>query len=286
MFGQTFFLNPPSQVSKERSEMSSLPHLHIPQKLLCFKASSLAFMDTSPNPSRHVDPPSCWLHRSSAWLWIPYPSHRYIYSLQWPLLHPYPHLISSSSSSSINHPRQTQSKLILHPYNVASGLYYLSELVEEHTVFARKLLTRLIYAIIAIQTLLTLIDRFPLVLSLVSIASHGVYMGNLRHFPIVKLTDPVFLLSCGKPPPLPPSSLPSSLPRLLQTNRNKNSPCSREPLALVPPLLCTPIALVIISLSIIHLRPSRDAHLYGNRFLLRYLRLASPVRPLRIAERG
>ncbi|KAL9067227.1 MAG: hypothetical protein Q9161_007027 [Pseudevernia consocians] len=79
---------------------------------------------------------------------------------------------------------------------IASGLYYLSELVEEHTVFARKLLTRLIYAIIAIQTLLTLIDRFPLLLSLVSIVSHGVYMGNLRHFPIVKLTDPVFILSC------------------------------------------------------------------------------------------
>lgn len=86
------------------------------------------------------------------------------------------------------------------PSLIASGLYYLSELVEEHTVFARKLLTRLIYAIIAVQTLLTLIDRFPLLLSLVSIISHGVYMGNLRHFPIVKLTDPVFILSCGKLP--------------------------------------------------------------------------------------
>ncbi|CAF9927835.1 MAG: erv26 super protein [Alectoria fallacina] len=93
-------------------------------------------------------------------------------------------------------PRPTQAD----PSSIASGLYYLSELVEEHTVFARKLLTRLIYAIIAIQTLLTLIDRFPLALSLVSIASHGVYVGNLRHFPTVKLTDPVFILSCGKLP--------------------------------------------------------------------------------------
>ncbi|KAK0516609.1 hypothetical protein JMJ35_001212 [Cladonia borealis] len=79
---------------------------------------------------------------------------------------------------------------------IASGLYYLSELVEEHTVLARKLLTRLIYTIIAIQALLALIDRFPFLLSAVSIASHAVYMGNLRHFPIVKLTDPVFILSC------------------------------------------------------------------------------------------
>ncbi|KAL8849282.1 MAG: hypothetical protein Q9221_005752 [Calogaya cf. arnoldii] len=79
---------------------------------------------------------------------------------------------------------------------IASGLYYLSELVEEHTVFAKKLLTRLIYSVIAIQVLLSAIDRFPITLSLVSIGSHAIYAGNLRHFPIVRLTDPVFLLSC------------------------------------------------------------------------------------------
>lgn len=80
---------------------------------------------------------------------------------------------------------------------IASGLYYLSELVEEHTVLARKLLTRLIYGIIGAQVLLALVDRFPIWLSLLSAASHGVYLGNLRHFPIVKLSDPVFILSCG-----------------------------------------------------------------------------------------
>lgn len=78
---------------------------------------------------------------------------------------------------------------------IASGLYYLSELVEEHTVLSKKLLTRLIYTIIALQILL-LIDRFPLHLTLLSIGSHVIYLQNLRRFPIVKLTDPVFLLSC------------------------------------------------------------------------------------------
>ncbi|CAL8577080.1 erv26 super protein [Xanthoria parietina] len=78
----------------------------------------------------------------------------------------------------------------------ASGLYYLSELVEEHTVFAKKLLSRLIYSIIALQVLLTVLDGFPVSLSLLSIGSHAVYAGNLRYFPIVRLTDPVFLLSC------------------------------------------------------------------------------------------
>ncbi|KAL4896395.1 DUF396 doamin protein [Aspergillus ambiguus] len=79
---------------------------------------------------------------------------------------------------------------------IASGLYYLSELVEEHTVLARRLLTRLIYSIILIQVLLFVIDRFPFWLSVLSIASHIVYASNLRRFPIVKLSDPLFILSC------------------------------------------------------------------------------------------
>ena len=63
-------------------------------------------------------------------------------------------------------------------------------------MFARKLLTRLIYVIIFLQLLLVIVDRFPVSLSLLSIGSHVVYAGNLRHFPVVKLLDPVFLLSC------------------------------------------------------------------------------------------
>ncbi|KAJ6092906.1 hypothetical protein N7486_008195 [Penicillium sp. IBT 16267x] len=79
---------------------------------------------------------------------------------------------------------------------IASGLYYLSELVEEHTVLTRKLLNRLIYSIIVIQVLLVVFDRFPIWLSLLSILSHLVYASNLRRFPIVKLSDPLFILSC------------------------------------------------------------------------------------------
>lgn len=84
----------------------------------------------------------------------------------------------------------------------ASGLYYLSELVEEHTVFAKKLLTRLIYGVIGVQVFLALVDSFPWGLSALSIVSHVVYAQNLRRFPVVKLTDPIFLLSCGTSPVL------------------------------------------------------------------------------------
>jgi hypothetical protein len=81
---------------------------------------------------------------------------------------------------------------------IASGLYYLSELVEEHTVFAKKFLTRLIYTIIGTQTILWLIDGFPFWPTLLGIAAHVVYLGNMRRFPFVKLSDPLFMLSCGK----------------------------------------------------------------------------------------
>ncbi|KAG8623124.1 hypothetical protein KVT40_008100 [Elsinoe batatas] len=78
---------------------------------------------------------------------------------------------------------------------IASGLYYLSELVEEHSVLSKKLLTRLIYGVICVQILL-LVDKLPFWPSLLSIGSHVVYLQNLRRFPIVKLTDPIFLTSC------------------------------------------------------------------------------------------
>ena len=81
--------------------------------------------------------------------------------------------------------------------SIASGLYYLSELVEEHSVLASKLLRRLIYVVIVVQVLLWAVDGFPLYLTALGIASHAVYMSNLRHFPTVKLSDPLFILSCG-----------------------------------------------------------------------------------------
>ena len=81
--------------------------------------------------------------------------------------------------------------------SIASGLYYLSELVEEHTVLSAKVLTRLIYAVVVVQLLLFAVDGFPFILTTLGIVSHIVYASNLRHFPIVKLADPLFLLSCA-----------------------------------------------------------------------------------------
>ncbi|ORY66060.1 transmembrane adaptor Erv26 [Pseudomassariella vexata] len=79
---------------------------------------------------------------------------------------------------------------------IASGLYYLSELVEEHTVIAKRLLTRLIYGIVGLQLILCIFDGFPITLTLMGVVSHIVYLGNMRRFPFVRLTDPLFVASC------------------------------------------------------------------------------------------
>jgi hypothetical protein len=62
---------------------------------------------------------------------------------------------------------------------------------------AKRFLTRLIYSIMALQLLLCVVDRFPFLPTLLGIFSHFVYLGNMRRFPFVKLTDPLFLASCG-----------------------------------------------------------------------------------------
>lgn len=79
---------------------------------------------------------------------------------------------------------------------IASGLYYLSEQVEEYTVYTKKLLTRLIYSIIGVHVLLLIIDRFPFKLTIFSIIAHVVYLQNLNRFPFINLASGTFISSC------------------------------------------------------------------------------------------
>ncbi|RPA85007.1 DUF396-domain-containing protein [Ascobolus immersus RN42] len=81
--------------------------------------------------------------------------------------------------------------------SIASALYYLSELVEEHTVLSKTLLSHIIKAIIALHLLLLILDRAPIPLTLFSLASHLLYSLNLRSFPYVSVSDPTFLASCA-----------------------------------------------------------------------------------------
>ncbi|CCF56462.1 hypothetical protein KAFR_0B01630 [Kazachstania africana CBS 2517] len=80
--------------------------------------------------------------------------------------------------------------------SIASGLYYVSEIVEEHSEPTRRFLSRAIYTIMVILVLLLLFDKFPFKLTLFSIISHVIYYQNLKKFPFISLTSPTFILSC------------------------------------------------------------------------------------------
>ncbi|ODV93153.1 hypothetical protein PACTADRAFT_4940 [Pachysolen tannophilus NRRL Y-2460] len=79
---------------------------------------------------------------------------------------------------------------------IASGLYYLSELVEEHTEFTKRILKRSILAIIIIYILLWLFDSFPFKLTIFSLFTYYIYYQNLKHFPYIKLSGSTFIGSC------------------------------------------------------------------------------------------
>lgn len=80
--------------------------------------------------------------------------------------------------------------------SVASGLYYISEIVEEYTEPTKRFLTKAIYGVIVLLVLLLFLDKFPVKLTLFAIAAHIIYLQNLKTFPFIQLTSPVFLLSC------------------------------------------------------------------------------------------
>lgn len=80
--------------------------------------------------------------------------------------------------------------------SIASGLYYISELIEEHTEVTRRFLRRTIYSIAVLLALLWLIDGLSLKLTIFSIFSYWVYLQNLHKFPYVDAKSPVFVASC------------------------------------------------------------------------------------------
>ncbi|KAK9382443.1 transmembrane adaptor Erv26 [Kockiozyma suomiensis] len=79
---------------------------------------------------------------------------------------------------------------------IAAGLYYLSELVEEHSRFTKRLLEKLILGIVVIHILLLLFDHFPFWLTVFSIATQFVYYQNLKQFPFIQLSSSTFIASC------------------------------------------------------------------------------------------
>ncbi|KIK67843.1 hypothetical protein GYMLUDRAFT_155264, partial [Collybiopsis luxurians FD-317 M1] len=80
----------------------------------------------------------------------------------------------------------------------ASGLLYISELIEEHSKLAKTIGQRGIYTIIGLHIVLYITDSLPLKQTLFSIFCHVVYLQNFSHaWPIISLSSISFIASCA-----------------------------------------------------------------------------------------
>ncbi|KAI0677389.1 transmembrane adaptor Erv26-domain-containing protein [Trametes maxima] len=81
--------------------------------------------------------------------------------------------------------------------SLASGLLWISELIEEHSRSAKTIGKRSIYAIILVHVLLYFYDALPLKHVLFSIFCHIVYLQNFTStWPFISLSSPSFIGSC------------------------------------------------------------------------------------------
>ncbi|KAI0310154.1 transmembrane adaptor Erv26-domain-containing protein [Amylostereum chailletii] len=81
--------------------------------------------------------------------------------------------------------------------SLASGLLWLSELIEEHSRLSKTVGMRGIYAIIVLHLVLAFADGLPLPKILFSIFCHLVYLRNFsKSWPFISLTSLTFVASC------------------------------------------------------------------------------------------
>jgi len=81
--------------------------------------------------------------------------------------------------------------------SLASGLLYVSELIEEHSRLAKIIGQRGTYAIIVLHILLYISDSLPLLQTLFSIVCHIIYLQNFSStWPLISLSSLSFIASC------------------------------------------------------------------------------------------
>ncbi|XP_054168718.1 protein TEX261-like [Oppia nitens] len=79
--------------------------------------------------------------------------------------------------------------------SVASGLYYLAELVEEYSVVSAKVIKYMILTTLSIYLCLFLFEEFPNSLIITGLLSHCMYLILLRSFPYFNFTSVPFISS-------------------------------------------------------------------------------------------
>jgi len=86
-------------------------------------------------------------------------------------------------------------QLILISVFIGSGVYFLSDFIEEHVALTKKCIKWSIYVVIICHIGLYLFDNVPLMLISVGILSHIVYYSLLTDFPYFDLTSVSFISS-------------------------------------------------------------------------------------------
>lgn len=84
---------------------------------------------------------------------------------------------------------------VLITLSIASGLYYVSEFVEEHASFSKKCIRQAIFVVCGILVM-SLFDGLSWYLVLLALGSHFIYYLNLNTFPIIELSSGRFISAC------------------------------------------------------------------------------------------
>eukprot|EP01098_Paradermamoeba_levis_P012900 TRINITY_DN5749_c0_g1_i2.p1 TRINITY_DN5749_c0_g1~~TRINITY_DN5749_c0_g1_i2.p1 ORF type:complete len:204 (-),score=42.35 TRINITY_DN5749_c0_g1_i2:20-631(-) len=80
---------------------------------------------------------------------------------------------------------------------LATGIYYVAEVVEEYATFTKKILRGFILSVILIHILLMIFENFPISYLSFGIFAQLVYSFMLKDFPMIDLLSWRFLLSCA-----------------------------------------------------------------------------------------
>ncbi|XP_028041253.1 protein TEX261 [Bombyx mandarina] len=76
---------------------------------------------------------------------------------------------------------------------VAAGLYYLAEIVEDNTVFAKQVITYAVFTTAVIHLCLMIFEEIPLQMNILGLIQQLLHLLLLRDFPAVRVTSFSFL---------------------------------------------------------------------------------------------
>merc|ERR1711937_943573 len=85
-------------------------------------------------------------------------------------------------------------QLIFATLSIAAGLYYVAEIIEEFTAVTEKIIWWMIVIVSGFFAGLWILEGFPITMIGVGLFSNVVYLGLLRHFPLIELSSPNFIL--------------------------------------------------------------------------------------------